>query len=311
MSRTPIASGLFALAVLAGVPLTGVVAATPAAAATDTINQNEWGRFLYICVRTPQQIAPFLKFREGPAIGSAINRNTEGMEKPVANAIPFDVLKDLHKDMVTNYLKAMQAVSLTSLSKNERLSILLNVHNAALVKQFIQLGAPRSGRVLDPAVSQNSAYLDAPVVTLDGQALSIRSLRQRIIAEAEDRNVIYGLWTGLIGGPEIQQGHFTARDVHGQLLAIRNDFVGKSLAYRSNNSGKYQLSELYDFYRPLFPTNADLLDHLKLNETTTFASNARFFDRKVAAFKMIRKDNSDGLNILGVTSGDQRGLSGQ
>jgi hypothetical protein len=248
-------------------------------------------------------------------VGSRIDAGafTE-MDRPVVNSIPFDLMQSEHRDAVNSYLLAMQRLDPRTLAPGHQTAYWLNLHNAAFIKRIMDLKMPRGSRAIDPAQARTSDYLDAPVVTVAGQSYTVRQLRQHIVSTIDDPSVVYGLWTGMIGGPQINQWAFDGDRINEQLTRVERAFVRSGFALE-NERGTVKVSELYDFYRPLFKDDAAILTHLREAGAADVpaAGNQlpRFFERRVAYVKLQLKDSSQALGTMGTVYGSQQGMSGQ
>ncbi|BFT31034.1 hypothetical protein D210916BOD24_22100 [Alteromonas sp. D210916BOD_24] len=159
-----------------------------------------------------------------------------------------------------NYRQAVSEVqdSLASLpsqaplvlfNKNEQLAYWLNLYNVTLLKEM----AYNESNVNfnhEFAQERESAAFNKKVIEVDGQDLSLNDIKYDIVLNnfTGNSNVIYGFFTGVIGGPSIQSRAFTGSNVNSLLKEVASEFI-------NSNRGTYydgRISSLYARYSDFF-----------------------------------------------------------
>ena len=152
-------------------------------------------------------------------------------------------------------------VDIQSLARNEQLAYWLNLHNVAMIEQIAKEWPVRQPRTLEVG---GVPLDDAKFITVEGIALSLRDIRERIVyANWRDPMVMYGFWRGEIGGPSIQREAFNADNVARLLQKSARDFVN-SLRGTQKRGDTLQVAELFAEAAPYYfdDFNADLRTHI-------------------------------------------------
>src|SRR5690554_3718758 len=111
-----------------------------------------------------------------------------------------------------------EQVPLGAFSRNEQLAYWLNLYNVTLLDEIVKI-YPR--RNLKKVLVGKKSILDEKVLTVSGVPLSLNDiefiLRQNY---AGDPLVLYGLYQGIIGGPNIRKVAYTGSNVYAALEEI-------------------------------------------------------------------------------------------
>jgi len=182
--------------------------------------------------------------------------------------VSFSLLNDEYKQALRDYRLDLEAVGnqidIVRMNRNEQLAYWLNLHNIVMIDQIVQnYPTKRPSRIKVDGVAVDKAKL----ITIKGQALSLKDIRERIVyPNWKNPNVIYGFFRGDIGSPALLDYAFTAQNVGASLASAGKEFVN---ALRGFNEGSKtrNVSKIYDeakgFYFPNFET--DLERHLLLH----------------------------------------------
>jgi hypothetical protein len=177
---------------------------------------------------------------------------------------------------VSDYRKDLEALAtkydITTFPKDEQLAFWFNLHNVAVIEQIaLDYPTKRPEKIKIQTLNGKAELNDAKFITIKGQALSLRDIRENIVyANWKDPNVIYGFFRGDIGSPSIQEYAFTPERMSYMLESNANDFVNSLRGYR-RASGIGKISKIYQsesrFFFPNWP--ADIKSHLlsHANET--------------------------------------------
>lgn len=196
--------------------------------------------------------------------GSRVNRQNNSEYRYEGNRVWYHLLTDEHMDTIHQYRRELEQlptqVDLADLSRNEQLAYWLNLHNIVMLDEIARTY---------PVRYVNTIYVDgepldqAPIVDLPGGAISLEQIRSDIVlAHWSDPRVIYGFYTGAIGGPSIQEDAFTGARVWVQLNAIADEFVNALRGVQASGRN-VEVSQIYRDNRALFPNwPEDLRTHL-------------------------------------------------
>lgn len=196
--------------------------------------------------------------------GTRINRQNISRTRNEGNRVVYHLLNDGHREALAAYradLESLPAtIHLSTLNSETQLAYWLNLHNAVMLDELARAYPVRNplGMRID-----GTPLLDARIVNLPGGALTLNEIRHDIVATLwEDPRVIYGFYTGAIGGPSIKDEAFESTTVWRQLDVIGEEFVN-SLRGVEVFDNPVRISEIYFEFPSLFPEgDEDLRRHL-------------------------------------------------
>lgn len=147
-------------------------------------------------------------------------------------------------------------------SRDEQLAYWLNLYNVTLVNEIIQIYPKRN---LKKVLVGKKSILSKKILNVADVQLSLDDIQFTILENNYDKNplVIYGLYQGNIGGPNIRRRAYTGSDVWRALKNNANEFVNSNRGTYSQDSKTFRVSSLYDRNRSFFPDfKSDLNKHL-------------------------------------------------
>ena len=152
-------------------------------------------------------------------------------------------------DVTASLAELPDEAPLKLFNKNEQLAYWLNLYNMTLLREMAYNQSDENIKY-EFANERNSDFFNRDVLTIEGQALSLNDIKYDIVLNnfKGNENVIYGFFTGVIGGPSLQPKAFTGKNVLGQLKSIGREFV-------NSNRGTYyngRVSALYARYADFF-----------------------------------------------------------
>ena len=195
--------------------------------------------------------------------GTRINRENTSRYRYEGNRVIYHLLTEGQKETLSAYRQELEGlagqIDLNQLSSNEQLAYWLNLHNAVMMDEIARAYPVREPR----DIRSNGVPLeDAQIVSLPGYTISLNDIRHRIVAPIwDDPRVIYGFYTGAVGGPSVQEQAFDATRVWNQLDRIGSEFVN-SLRGVDGYDSPTRISSLYFEYPELFETNDEIRAHL-------------------------------------------------
>ncbi len=140
----------------------------------------------------------------------------------------------------------------------------LNLYNVTMLNELVDIFPKKN---LKKVLTGKKSILSKKVLTVAGVPLSLNDIQFTILKDNYDNNplVIYGLYQGIIGGPNIRKRAYTGKDVWRALANNAIEFVNSNRGtYGSSKSTSvFQVSSLYDRAGLYFPDfNSDLSAHL-------------------------------------------------
>ncbi len=216
--------------------------------------------------RSSRKVAKFSQATTGTRVKSSVKRSSANE----GNRFYFETFKDseearqLLSDIKTSLEQLPAEVSLKYFSRNEQLAYWLNLYNVTLLNEVVDV-FPKSN--LKKVLVGNKSILSEKLLTVAGVPLSLNDIQFTILKDNYDNNplIIYGLYQGIIGGPNIRKSAYTGNDVWRALANNAIEFVNSNRGtYSSDKNGEvFRVSSLYDRNSAFFPDfNADLSVHL-------------------------------------------------
>ncbi|MCH8490256.1 MAG: DUF547 domain-containing protein [Oceanicaulis sp.] len=196
--------------------------------------------------------------------GSLISPETSSRYRYETNRVVYHLMEDDHRELISAYRAELEAlpsqVALSSLNPNEQLAYWLNLHNVVVIDELASrypVTRVNSQRI------NGEPFHDAKIITVDGVRLSLNDIRLRIVGEGwSDPLVMYGFFSGAIGGPTVRNEAFSGARVWTQLRLNAREFVN-GLRGIDTNRRRTMISPVYAEHRGLFPDwPMDLYAHL-------------------------------------------------
>lgn len=224
-------------------------------------------------------------------LGSRTVRGNTSDTRNEGNRLAFPAFRDDNLQILTAIRQSLESVPGTvpmkEWTKNEQLAYWLNLYNITLVEQIAKEYPVRKLDKLMKSSRKKPSLWDKKLLTVAGVPLSLNDIHYRILIPKWDSTLImYGLFQGYVGSPNIMKEAFTGDQVHSQLVRNASEFVNsnRGMQVRGNT---LQISTLYDDNKALFPNwEDDLKKH--------FISLVEYDYRgKVQAAKKIRAKTKD------------------
>lgn len=198
--------------------------------------------------------------------GSRINRANNSRYRTESNRIWFHTLDDIHKESVSDYRRELEALyasaPVSALNRDEQLAYWLNLHNIVMLDELIR--EYPLGRV-DRVFIDGVRLTEAKIIEIEGGPISLDDIRTQIVpALSDDPRLMYGFYTGAIGGPSLSPRAFDASNLWSRLDSIGSEFVN-ALRGVDSSEDPVRISPLYfearERYFPDWPH--DLNRHLR------------------------------------------------
>ena len=149
-------------------------------------------------------------------------------------------------------------------SRDEQLAYWLNLYNVTILNEVVSVYPTRD---LEEFLIGENSILSKELLTVAGITLSLNDIQFTILKENYDGDplVLYGLYQGIIGGPNIRKKAFAGATVYRDLEDNAREFINSN---RGTNriDRKYEIkkvSSLYARNSSYFPDfDEDLAEHL-------------------------------------------------
>lgn len=179
------------------------------------------------------------------------------------NRVTFNLFNKGHEDSLLAIRRDLEAVPdfvpLERFSKNEQLAYWLNLHNVAVVYEIAK--AYPIKRIKSLMRGRKSVW-NKKTMTVAGVPVSLRDIEDHVVANWNDPLVLYGLFMGTIGGPNIRAEAYTGNNVIDALNDNATDFVNSLRGFRLW-SGYGRVSDHYELGEHYFPDfDTDMKRHL-------------------------------------------------
>ena len=152
--------------------------------------------------------------------------------------------------------------SLKYFSRNEQLAYWLNLYNVTVLNEIIKVYPKRN---LKKFLVGKKSILSKKILNVAGVPLSLNDIQYTILKNNynNDSLIIYGLYQGYIGGPNIRRKAYTGNDEYRALKNNASEFVNSNRGTYSQDAKVFRVSSLYDRNRVFFPAfKQDLSKHL-------------------------------------------------
>lgn len=216
--------------------------------------------------RSSRTVAAPTRAKTGTMMKSKVKRTTadEG------NRFYFETFKENEKGRqllrtIRDSLEQLPAeVPLEYFSRDEQLAYWCNLYNVTLLNELVDVYPKRN---LKKLLVGRKSILDKKLLNVAGIPLSLNDIQFTILKNNYDNNplVMYGLYQGVIGGPNIRRSAYTGKDVWRALKNNATEFINSNRGTYSvaEDSKDFKVSSLYDRNRSYFPNfNEDLSAHL-------------------------------------------------
>ncbi|WP_262689960.1 DUF547 domain-containing protein [Kordiimonas aestuarii] len=169
----------------------------------------------------------------------------------------YEVVKQIRMSLE----KVLDKTPITQLSTNEQVAYWLNLHNVAFLEELMR----HSQNNMQELLYGEDSMLDRKFITIRDTSISLNDIRYNILARSLSHEplIIYGLYEGVIGGPNIRKEAFTGETLYAQLAANATEFINSNRGTYLKGGRTVRVSSLYERYNMFFPDfQKDLKAHL-------------------------------------------------
>ncbi len=135
-------------------------------------------------------------------------------------------------------------IPLKHFTRSEQLAYWLNLYNISLLDRLAQIYPERN---LKQELTGRNSILNEKFLNVSGIPLSLNDIHYTILRWNYDSNpmVIYGLYQGVVGGPNIRNIAYTGENVHRLLEDNAREFINSNRGTYPAGDGDFRVSELY------------------------------------------------------------------
>lgn len=200
--------------------------------------------------------------------GTRMKPNVKRLTVNEANRFYYEVFPDdeVTTEFLLNIQKTLEAVPteapLEHFTRDEQLAYWLNLYNITVINEVIKVYPERK---LKKLMSGRKSILDKKLLNVSGVPLSLNDIQYTILKQNYPDNplVMYGLYQGYIGGPNIRKSAYTAANVQRNLANNAFEFINSNRGTYAKTEKVFRASKLYEKNRSYFPDfQTDLKKHL-------------------------------------------------
>jgi len=147
-------------------------------------------------------------------------------------------------------------------SRDEQLAYWLNLYNVTMLDEIVKVYPERE---LEDLLVGKKSILPEKLLTVAGVPLSLNDIEFTILRlnYNNDPLIIYGLYQGIIGAPNIRKNAYTGKYVYGDLIDNALEFINSNRGTESKSKRVFHVSSLYARNELFFKNfDADLTTHL-------------------------------------------------
>jgi hypothetical protein len=173
-----------------------------------------------------------------------------------------DEAKQALQDIRDNLAALPSQAPLQFFNRNEQLAYWLNLYNFTLLNEVVKVYPKRK---LNKLLKGKKSILGKKLLTVAGVQLSLDDIQHVILKQNYDNSplVMYGLYQGIIGGPNIRKSAYTGANVQRNLANNASEFINSNRGTYARDEKIFRASSLYDRNRGYFPDfESDLKKHL-------------------------------------------------
>lgn len=180
-------------------------------------------------------------------------------------AIYYSAMQPQVVAVLNSYTSNLAKLNVSELSRNEQLAYWINLRNLLII-ETIALERPRGSieSLRGTPSAPGKAWLQKRIRVLDTD-LSIHDIEKNILLRYfADPDLVYGLYQGSRGGPQLPRQAFSGRTIQQQLRELGEAFVNgrRNVKVRS---GDAQIPQVYLWYADSLFENPDssIIEHIK------------------------------------------------
>jgi len=204
---------------------------------------------------------------EVPPIGTRLRNVFPRATHNESNRFTYELIKSpKQKSLVNDVKKYLESLpeknNLNLYSKQEQLAYWLNLYNITLINEIVKRYPIVS---LEKILTGPDSLLDKKLVNIGSLQLSLSDIQYGILDKnyRKEPLIIYGLYQGYIGSPNINKKAFSGKNVYKLLKNNATDFVNSNRGTNIDSLNSLEVSSYYARNADYFPNfSNDLKLHL-------------------------------------------------
>jgi hypothetical protein len=226
------------------------------------LDHNIWSKVLQKTVLQMGMSDRVFLRKEKPTTGSKLVWGSSSPFRLEGNKVFFHKLDDNNNKYLLGIRMAYEAfpnkIPLENLNKREQLAYWLNLYNATLYYEIANRYPVTNIERL-----RKSGLWKQKLLTVKDVPMSLDDIQYNILEKYwPDPLVIYGLYQGAVGGPNIQNKAFTGENVYDLLKDNAKEFINSNRGVHFRKD-VVRVSVIYERSKALFPNwPQDLKNHL-------------------------------------------------
>ena len=204
---------------------------------------------------------------EVPQIGTKLRNVFPRATHNESNRFTYELIKSpKQKSLVNDVKKYLESLpeknNLNLYSKQEQLAYWLNLYNITLINEIVKRYPIVS---LEKILTGPDSLLDKKLVNIGSLQLSLSDIQYGILDKnySKEPLIIYGLYQGYIGSPNINKKAFSGKNVYKLLKNNATDFVNSNRGTNIDSLNSLEVSSYYARNADYFPNfSNDLKLHL-------------------------------------------------
>lgn len=205
--------------------------------------------------------------RPSAPIGTKLKRTISAATHDESNRFTYELIKSNRHEgkiaAVKKYLEALPSKTpLSSYNRDEQLAYWLNLYNVTMINEIVK----RYPTIrLEELLTGPDSLLDEKIITVNSTKLSLNDIHHTILYHNYYKNplVIYGLYQGNIGGPNINKKAFSGSNVYSLLKKNATEFINSNRGTDTDIFSDLEVSSYYARNSDYFPDfEHDLKSHL-------------------------------------------------
>ena len=202
-----------------------------------------------------REIAKIPEARTGTRMTPKIQRLTTYE----ANRVAYEAFKDneeaksLLREIQESLQKIPDEMPLDQFSRDEQLAYWLNLYNVTVLNEIIAIYPKRN---LKRLLHGKKSILDKKLLRVSGVSLSLNDIQHNILRQNynNDPRIMYGLYQGIVGGPNIRKSAYTGDDVYYALEDNAYEFINSNRGtFSRSDEDVMRVSSFYDRNKAFFP----------------------------------------------------------
>lgn len=189
---------------------------------------------------------------------TALSANRFHFEEYQQNPEMRDVISQLRRQLAA----VPEQTPLNQMSKNEQLAYWLNLYNVTVLDEVIKVYPRKDLETFLLGTAEQPGLLSQKILTVAGVRLSLDDIQFAILPKQfpQQPEVIYGLYQGVIGSPNIPTMAYTGSNVQQQLVKNAAEFINSNRGTLPKGTLGFRVSSFYQ--RSAADFQADLRKHL-------------------------------------------------